>query len=267
MAVNSKIDWTDATWNPVLGCTMCSPGCAHCYAARMAARFTKPGLPFEGLAVTSANGPRWTGEVVCREDKLFDPLHWKKPRRVFVNSMSDLFHEKVPFDFIHRVFEVMAGAHWHEFQVLTKRSDRLQKLSRHLNWPKNVWMGVSVENAEYVPRVDDLRGADAKTKFLSLEPLLGPLPNLDLTGIDWVIVGGESGPKARPMSPAWATDIRDQCQHSGVPFFFKQWGGVNKKKAGRLLDGRAWDEMPETTLRRAAVPRVGGKSNAPVGSI
>ncbi len=267
MAVNSKIDWTDTTWNPVLGCSMCSPGCAHCYAAAMAARFTKSGLPFEDIAVMTSNGPRWTGEVVCREDKLFDPLHWKKPRRVFVNSMSDIFHENVPFDFIRRVFEVMAGAHWHEFQVLTKRSRRLRELSRHLKWPNNVWMDVSVENDDYVSRVDDLRSTGAKTKFLSFEPLLGALPDLNLTGIDWVIVGGESGPKARPMSPEWATDIRDQCQSAGAPFFFKQWGGVNKKKAGRLLDGRTWDEMPETTARRGVPPRSGERSNASMGSI
>ena len=182
--------------------------------------------------------------MVCVEELLFEPFAWKRPRMVFVNSMSDLFHQHVPFDFLHRVFDVMRAAHWHTFQFLTKRSGRLQEVGRHLSWPANVWMGVSVENADCCSRIDDLCATPAKIKFLSLEPLLGPLPNLNLKGIDWVIVGGESGPKARPMDPAWARTIRDQCQAAGVPFFLKQWGGVSKKRTGRILDGRTWDEMP-----------------------
>lgn len=240
----STIEWAEATWNPVRGCTRVSPGCANCYAERIAGRFSGVGLPYAGLARMTPSGPRWTKEVICIESRLFEPLHWKKPRNVFVNSMSDLFHEMVPFDCIWRVFEVMKGAHWHRFQVLTKPSARLLDVSHHLPWPSNVWMGVSVENAECTFRIDDLRGTRARAKFLSLEPMLGPLPNLNLSGINWVIVGGESGPGARPMKAEWAIDIRDQCQAAGVPFFFKQWDGVNKKKTGRLLDGRTWDEMP-----------------------
>ena len=171
-------------------------------------------------------------------------LHWKKPRTVFVNSMSDLFHRDISGDFIQRVFNVMWQADWHVFQVLTKRSERLLELSNHLPWPDNVWMGVSVESADYVYRIDHLRAASAATKFLSLEPLLGPIPGMNLEGIDWVIVGGESGPGARPMDSSWVTDIKDQCANAGVPFFFKQRGGVRKKKAGRLLEGRTWDDMP-----------------------
>ena len=209
-------------------------------------------------------GPRWTGEVICLEDRLFEPLRWKKPRMIFINSMSDLFHEQVPFDFISRVFEVMAGAHWHTFQILTKRSRRCAHLSPHLPRPKNVWMGVSVENADYLVRIEDLRRTTARVKFVSIEPLLGALPNLDLKGINWVIVGGESGPGARPMNPAWVNGIRSTCQRSGVPFFFKQWGHIRnnpdptdptarqnsgKAKGGRLLEGHTWDEMPIATRR------------------
>jgi protein gp37 len=174
------------------------------------------------------------------------PLQWKRPQTIFVNSMSDLFHKDVPLEYIERVFDVMRRAHWHRFQVLTKRADRLASLDEKLDWPANVWMGVSVENADYVDRIPDLRSTGAKVKFLSLEPLLGPLLGLDLRGIDWVIVGGESGPGARPMQQSWVTAIRDQCVAAGVSFFFKQWGGVNKKRAGRTLDGRTWDEMPRS---------------------
>jgi protein gp37 len=173
------------------------------------------------------------------------PLAWKQPQMVFVNSMSDLFHEQVPTEFIQRIFDAMRRAHWHSYQVLTKRSKRLREMDRGIDWRDNVWMGVSVENADYTFRIDDLRATHAKVQFLSLEPLLGPLPDLDLAGIDWVIVGGESGPGARPMSADWVRDIRDQCQAVGIRFFFKQWGGVNKKRAGRDLDGRKWSEMPE----------------------
>jgi len=259
MATQSKIEWTDATWNPVRGCSFCSPGCTNCYAARIAARFRRKGLPFEGLAQMTSDGPRWTNTVVCLEDKLMDPLRWKKPRKIFVNSMSDLFHEKVPFDFISRIFDVMAGAHWHTFQILTKRSERLRDLSRHLPWPKNLWMGVSVENAGHLDRIDHLCQTPAKTKFLSLEPLLGPLHGLNLREIHRVIVGGESGPGARPMSPEWVADIRDKCRCAGVPFLLKQWGKITNNpnptdptatgndgnaKGGRLLEGRTWDQMP-----------------------
>jgi len=183
-------------------------------------------------------------ELATHEHVLEAPLGWKKPQMIFVNSMSDLFHEDVPEPFLHRVFDVMARAHWHTFQVLTKRAERLEQLSPSLRWPSNVWMGVSVETADYVFRIDHLRRTGARTKFLSLEPLLGPLPGLDLRGIDWVIVGGESGPGARPMQESWVLEIRDQCRAASVPFFFKQWGGRNKKEAGRLLQGQTWDEMP-----------------------
>lgn len=241
MSTNSSIEWTQSTWNPVTGCIKISPGCKHCYAERMALRLKAMGQ------ANYANGFRLT----LQEKAIELPLTWKKPQVIFVNSMSDLFHKNVPFEFIERVFDVMSRSWWHQFQILTKRSQRLLELSPRLIWPANVWMGVSVESADYVNRIDDLRATAAQTKFLSLEPLLGPLPNLNLKGIGWVIVGGESGPRARPMDPAWVTDIRDQCRRARVPFFFKQWGGVNKKKAGRILEGRTWDEMPE--IREAAI--------------
>ena len=234
MGANSQIEWTESTWNPVTGCTKISAGCTHCYAERMARRLKAMGQP------NYRNGFR----VTVHEHALQLPLGWKKPRVIFVNSMSDLFHEDVPLDFITRVFEVMRQADWHVFQALTKRSERLAELAPLLRWPENVWMGVTVENADHVHRIDDLRTVPAALRFLSLEPLLSPMPNLDLAGIDWAIVGGESGPGSRPMSREWAADIRDQCLRAGVPFFFKQWGGANKKKAGRLLDGRTWDQMP-----------------------
>lgn len=230
----SKIEWTESTWNPVTGCTKISPGCKNCYAERMALRLQAMGQP------NYANG----FELTLHENMLERPLHWKKPQLIFVNSMSDLFHQDVPLEYIQRVFAVMQRAHWHHFQVLTKRSQRLMELSDQLPWPDNVWMGVSVETEKYTFRIDHLRSTGAKVKFLSLEPLLGPLPNLKLSGIDWVIVGGESGPGARPIQEEWVTNIRDQCVQSNVPFFFKQWGGVNKKKAGRKLQGRTWNELP-----------------------
>ena len=235
MAAKSSIEWTESTWNPLTGCTKVSPGCKHCYAERMAKRLKAMGQP------NYANGFRLT----LHEDVLELPLRWKKPQMIFVNSMSDLFHKAVPIEFIQRTFDVMRRAHWHQFQVLTKRSERLLELDPLLQWPENVWMGVSVENADYFWRIDDLRITHARIKFLSLEPLLGPLPNLGLRGIDWAIVGGESGPGARPMDPAWVVDIRRQCQRARVPFFFKQWGGVHKSKAGRELDGRTWDQLPK----------------------
>jgi protein gp37 len=234
MSNSSSIEWTESTWNPVTGCTKVSPGCKHCYAERMARRLKAMGQP------NYANG----FELALHDHVLEMPLQWKTPQVVFVNSMSDLFHEDVPLEFIQRVFAVMREAHWHTFQVLTKRSARLAELDRHLDWPGNVWMGVSVESTEYRHRVDDLRRTRAGTRFLSLEPLLGPIPDLNLAQIDWVIVGGESGPGARPMDAGWVRELRDQCAAREVPFFFKQWGGVRKKVNGRMLDGRAWDEMP-----------------------
>ena len=242
MATNSSIEWTDTTWNPLTGCTKISPGCKHCYAERMARRLKAMGQP------NYANGFRLT----LHEDMVAEPLRWKKPRRVFVNSMSDLFHKDVPDAFILRVFAVMRKAPQHRFQVLTKRSQRLAQLAPRIEWPANVWMGVSVENADYAFRIDHLRQTEAAVKFLSVEPLLGLLPDLDLNGIDWVIVGGESGPGARPMASEWATDIRDQCVAAGVAFFFKQWGGVNKGKTGRTLAGRTWDEMPDVESTAAS---------------
>ncbi len=234
MAANSQIEWTESTWNPLTGCTKISPGCKHCYAERMALRLQAMGQP------NYTNG----FQVTLHPHVLELPLQWKKPQVIFVNSMSDLFHEAVPVDFIHQVFEVMRKAHWHQFQVLTKRSERLAQLSPQIDWPENVWMGVSVESSHYTFRIEHLRRTGAETKFLSLEPLLGPLPNLNLEAIHWVIVGGESGPKARSVDEAWVTDIRDQCLAARVPFFFKQWGGTRKKKTGRLLQGRTWDQMP-----------------------
>ncbi len=238
MAPNSSIEWTESTWNPLTGCTKISPGCMHCYAERMSKRLQAMGQS------NYANG----FELQMHEHMLEQPLQWKKSRAVFVNSMSDLFHEKVPVSFIKRVFEVMQQAHWHRFQILTKRSERLMKLSGLLPWLPHIWMGVSVEKEEHTNRIDNLRNTPATIKFLSIEPLLGPLGKLNLEGIDWVVLGGESGPMARPMERAWVIDVRNQCQKANVPFFFKQWGGVNKKKTGRTLEGRTWDEMPLTTV-------------------
>jgi protein gp37 len=249
MAQGSGIEWTESTWNPVTGCTKISPGCKHCYAERMADRLQAMGQ------ANYRNGFRLT----LQPHMLELPLQWKRPQTIFVNSMSDLFHSDVPEEYIQLVFDVMRRATWHRFQVLTKRSERLAAMDARLDWPANVWMGVSVENADYLERVDDLRATRARVKFLSLEPLLGPLSNVDLRGIDWVIVGGESGPGARPMDPAWALDLRDQCGEANVPFFFKQWGGKYKKRAGRMLEGRSWDQMPRTPkarpLRTGTPPR------------
>ena len=234
MAANSSIEWTKSTWNPVTGCTKISPGCKHCYAERMALRLQ---------AMKQANYSHGF-KLTVHWQALDLPLKWRKPQTIFVNSMSDLFHDEVPLSFIREAFDVMRQASWHRFQVLTKRSERLASLNAELQWPENVWMGVSVENARYSFRIQHLRSTGASLKFLSLEPLLGPLRHLDLSGMDWVIVGGESGPMARPMDGVWVTDIRDQCQQAGLPFFFKQWGGVRKRKTGRLLDGRTWDQVP-----------------------
>jgi protein gp37 len=235
MAGNSHIEWTDATWNPVTGCSKISPGCKHCYAERMAKRLQAMGQP------NYANG----FEVTLQPHMLDLPLQWRRPQRVFVNSMSDLFHKDVPLSFIKKVFSTMRRANWHQYQLLTKRSERLLEVSPILTWEPHIWIGVSVENEDYTVRIDHVRRTGADVKFLSLEPLLGPLRKLNLCGIDWVIVGGESGPGARPMNPDWVRDIRDQCIRANVPFFFKQWGGPIKNRTGRVLDGRTWDQMPE----------------------
>jgi protein gp37 len=245
MAQRSSIEWTETTWNPVTGCTKVSPGCAHCYAETFAERFRGvAGHPYErGF------------DLQLRSERLQQPLTWRQPRMIFVNSMSDLFHEDIAESYVQEVFNVMRKAHWHTYQILTKRSQRLAELAPRLRWPANVWMGVSVENQRWTSRIDDLRRVRAKVRFLSCEPLLGPL-KLDLRGIHWVIVGGESGPRARRMNPDWVREIRQQCEAAGAAFFFKQWGAhneagerVGKGRAGRLLDGRVWGGMP--IVRRA----------------
>ena len=235
MVSNSHIEWTDSTWNPVTGCDKVSPGCKHCYAERMANR----------LHAMGQHRYRNTFKLTLHEDLIEAPLSWKKPRVIFVNSMSDLFHEKIPFKFIEKVFATMIKANQHIFQVLTKRSERLLEVARDLPWNDKIWMGVSVENEDYTFRIDNLRKTPVIVKFLSLEPVLGPLNNLNLDDRNWAIVGGESGPGARPMKAQWVRDIRDTCIEQKVDFFFKQWGGVNKKKTGRELDGRLWNDMPE----------------------
>jgi len=227
MGEHTAIEWTDSTWNPVTGCTKVSPGCKYCYAERLTERF----------------GQRFN-EIRLHPERLSLPIRWRRPRRIFVNSMSDLFHEQVPESFIQQVFAVMAEARWHTFQVLTKRAARLAEVAGRLDWPPNVWQGVSVENAAYVWRIRHLRGVPAAIRFLSVEPLLGPIRDLPLEGIDWVIVGGESGPRRRLLDPAWVREIRDQCLAEGVAFFFKQWGGATSKAGGRILDDRLWDGMP-----------------------
>jgi protein gp37 len=234
MADNSKIEWTEATWNPVTGCSKISDGCKNCYAERLALR----------LQVMGSARYRNGFDVTLHADLLEMPKRWRKPRVVFVNSMSDLFHDHVPVEFIQRVFDTMQHCPQHTFQVLTKRTARLRAIADKLPWPKNVWMGVSVENAAVMHRIDDLRAVPAAVRFLSCEPLLGPMQDLRLESIHWVIVGGESGPHARPMDKAWVMGILRQCRQAGVPFFFKQWGGVRKDLTGRKLDGRTYDEMP-----------------------
>lgn len=235
---NSKIEWTESTWNPVTGCTKISAGCVNCYAERMAKR-----LQMMGQA-NYANG----FEVTLHPHVLDYPLKWKKPQVIFVNSMSDLFHEEIPLEFIQQIFDVMVRASWHTFQVLTKRSHRLAEVAPLIHWPENVWMGVTVENADCEYRIDDLRNVPSAIRFLSMEPLLSGVEDMNLNHIDWVIVGGESGPGARPIQKQWVRNIHRQCRDANVPFFFKQWGGRNKKKAGRMLDGRVYDEMPHANV-------------------
>lgn len=233
----TKIEWTESSWNPVTGCTKISAGCKNCYAERMAKRLKAMGQPNyrNGFAVT------------CHPHVLDLPLQWKKPRTIFVNSMSDLFHQDVPSAFVEKIFAVMNRARRHTFQALTKRPERLTELMARFDWTANIWMGVTVEHADYLDRIDLLRTVPAAVRFLSIEPMLGPMPDLNLEKIDWVIVGGESGPGARPIKKEWVVQIRDLCIKADVPFFFKQWGGVHKKKAGRLLERKTWDQMPATS--------------------
>ena len=234
MTTKSRIEWTNITWNPVTGCDKVSPGCDHCYANRLAIRLKAMGVH------KYRNG----FEVTIHQEELDSPASWIGPQKVFVNSMSDMFHENIPLEFFKQVFNVMI--HWpqHTFQILTKRSKRLVRLNKEIEWADNIWMGVTVESKQYEYRIRDLRNTGAKVKFLSLEPLIGPLPDMDFCGIDWAIVGGESGPGARPMKEEWVWDIKRQCEEQGVAFFFKQWGGVNKKRFGRVLGGHTWDGMP-----------------------
>lgn len=234
MADRSAIEWTEATWNPVTGCSKVSPGCAHCYAETFAERWRGvPGHPYQGGF-----------DLQLRPERLDQPLRWRHPRTIFVNSMSDLFHEEIPDEFVHDVFRVIGEADWHVFQILTKRHERLADLAPRLTWPPHVWVGVSIENRRFVHRADYLRTVPAATRFISAEPLLGQLGALDLSGIDWLIAGGESGHRHRPMRPEWVRDLRDRCAQEGVAFFFKQWGGPRPKSGGRELDGRTWDELP-----------------------
>jgi len=234
MAFKSKIEWTESTWNPVSGCSKISLGCNNCYAERMANRLQAMGNP------SYANG----FEVTLHEKMLNLPFTWRDSRVVFVNSMSDLFHEDVPYEFILKVFKVMATTKQHSYQILTKRSERLREIAKELPWSVNIWMGVTVESAHYTHRLDDLRKVPTAIRFVSFEPLLTAIPNVDLTDISWAIVGGESGPHCREMKPEWALDLRDQCIASNVPFFFKQWGGTRRAKSGRILDGCTWSQMP-----------------------
>jgi protein gp37 len=250
MATSSAIEWTEATWNPVVGCSVLSPGCTNCYAMRLAKRLEAMGQrKYFGTTRLTGGRPKWNGHIFLDHEALSLPMKWKAPKTIFVNSMSDLFHEKVPLEFIERVFDAMLRTPQHTYQLLTKRAERIETLSPMLNWAENIWLGVSVENSDYEWRIDRLRRTGSRIKFLSLEPLLGPLNELNLEGIHWAIAGGESGPKARPMRIEWVRSIRDQCKRAGVAFHFKQWGGVNKKKTGRTLDGRTWDELP---IRRVA---------------
>lgn len=245
MAGRSNIEWTEATWNPLAGCSVLSPGCTNCYAMRLAGRLSSMGLTkYQGTTRISGGRHKWTGTVKIDRASLLQPRKWKRGRFVFVNSMSDLFHEDVPVDFIQEVFEVMSSTPQHTYQILTKRAERLAEVAPKLNWGSNIWMGVSVESDEYLWRARLLREVQSRMRFLSLEPLLGPFERLNLDGIHWVIAGGESGPGSRPLDPDWVRSIRDQCQHAGVAFHFKQWGGRNKKSAGRLLDGTLWDQRP-----------------------
>ncbi len=261
----STIEWTDATWNPVAGCTIVSPGCTNCYAMRMAARLDAMGQDkYRDLTRAQGGRPAWTGAVRCDETSLDVPLRWRKPRFVFVNSMSDLFHAEVPDAFIAKVWKTMAAAPRHTFQILTKRPERMRQVTERLALLPNVWLGTSVENRDYLPRLDDLRATRAAVRFASFEPLLGPLTDANLEGIHWAIVGGESGPGARPMAADWVRSIRELCENQGVAFFFKQWGGVHKMRTGRKLDGRTWSAMP--SIDRIATRTPAGESVKTAGA-
>ncbi len=249
--VDTSIEWTDATWNPVAGCSVISPGCTNCYAMRMAARLEAMGLEkYHGLTRKSGSRRVWTGKVRCDETSLDAPRAWVRPRRVFVNSMSDLFHEKIPIAFVTRVWAVMAETPRHTYQILTKRPDRMLQfmVSQSLPVLSNVWLGTSVEDDRVLDRIELLRGVPATIRFVSFEPLIGSVADADLSGIDWAIVGGESGPRARPMRSEWVDEIEALCRSAGVTFFFKQWGGTNKKAAGRRYRGRLWDDMPSLRM-------------------
>jgi protein gp37 len=251
MAGSSDIEWTEATWNPIAGCKIVSPGCTNCYAMRMAARLQAMGMAkYAGTTRKSGRRHVWTGRVNIDAASLTAPLAWKKPQRIFVNSMSDLFQESVEEDFIRRVWQVMAQAHWHSFQILTKRPERMLEILSRSTFATlpNVWLGTSIENEDHIGRIDVLRRVPAAVRFISFEPLLGPIIEPDLSGIHWAIVGGESGPRARPMEPWWVEALRAACAEQGVAFFFKQWGGTRKKKTGRLLDGKTWDEYPSNVV-------------------
>jgi protein gp37 len=250
MGDQSTIEWTDATWNPTTGCDRVSPGCDNCYALTLAKRLKAMGQPkYQRDGDPRTSGPGFA--LTLHEDALDIPRRWRAPRRVFVNSMSDLFHPRVPDEFIARVFAVMSETDRHQYQLLTKRPRRAAALMHRLPWPENIWLGTSIESNEYVERADQLRRVSAAVRFLSCEPLLGPLSRLELEGIDWVIVGGESGFGARPMDVAWVLDLRNRCQVARIPFFFKQWGGRTPKAGGRRLEGRTWDEMPDPRVRVA----------------
>jgi protein gp37 len=248
----TSIEWTDATWNPVAGCSVVSAGCTNCYAMRMAARLSAMGVEkYHGLTRKSGKRTVWRGKVFIDEGAVHTPLSWKRPRKIFVNSMSDLFHEDVPERFIRTIWKTMAAAHWHTFQILTKRPERMaQILSNESRYKKlaNVWLGTSIEDSNVIARADKLRTVPAVVRFVSFEPLIGSVANVDLSGVDWAIVGGESGPSARPMLTDWVDEIFHACQESGTAFFFKQWGGKNKKIAGRSYLGRTWDDLPELRI-------------------
>ncbi len=250
VAGRSEIEWTDATWNPVVGCSPVSAGCRHCYAARMALRLSNlpnaTGSKYRGTATRAGDGtPVFTGLIKLDRRSLSVPRTWRTRRMVFVNSMSDVFHEKVPVAYIREIFGIISECTEHTFQVLTKRPGRALQLAAHLPWPDNLWMGASIENRDVLDRVRLLQGIPAAVRFLSCEPLLGPLPRLPLHGIHWVIVGGESGPKARPMSPNWVREVKTQCDARDVRFFFKQWGGINRRAGGRRLDGKIYNALPK----------------------
>jgi len=246
MGERTPIEWTESTWNPTTGCDRTSPGCDHCYALTLAKRLKAMGAAkYQADGDPATSGPGF--KLTLHPDTLDQPRRWREPRTVFVNSMSDLFHPDVPVAFIREVFQVISETPHHQYQVLTKRSKRLARIASDLDWPQNLWMGVSIESGRYLFRADHLRGVPAAVKFLSCEPLLGPIHDINLDGIDWVIAGGESGVNARPVLLPWLSDLRDQCRDAGVSFFFKQWGGRTPKAGGRELDGRTWSEMPRQT--------------------